>query len=72
MAFRQPDDTFAQVACQANDVGPFPFPWVAFSLIFSTGRACHHLLWLSNIDATCEHRNILLDVLTTEFVPGHY
>jgi len=34
MAFRQPDDTFAQVACQANDVGPFPLPWVAFSLIF--------------------------------------
>jgi len=22
MAFRQPDDTFAQVACQANDVSP--------------------------------------------------
>ena len=34
MAFRQPDDTFAQVACQANDVGPFPFPWVAFHSFF--------------------------------------
>jgi len=48
-AFRNPDDTFVQVACQANNVSLYQWypewPFIHVRL----GKPCHYFLWLTRL-----------------------